>query len=67
MDALANDVGAPPSRVVKWRTRNRVPSEYWRALLDAAARRGIPATPELLVELSNRQREQGQPSDTAAA
>jgi len=65
MDALANDIGAPPSRVVKWRTRDRVPSEYWRALLDAAAKRGIQATPELLVELSNRQRDQGQ-TDTAA-
>lgn len=55
MDDLAKDVGAPVSRVIKWRTRNRVPAEYWRALLVAAEKREIAASPEMLVELSSRE------------
>lgn len=62
MEALAGDVGATVHRVRKWRVRNRVPAEYWDALLRAAGEREIAATPELLVSLAAEQRD----AETAA-
>lgn len=66
LEALAHDVGATTHRVSKWRIRDRVPSEYWQALLEGAERRGIPVTPEILIALSNRQRDSTSSESTAA-
>ncbi len=40
-DALASDVGATVYSIRKWRQRDSIPPEYWRALVESAAKRGI--------------------------
>jgi hypothetical protein len=39
---LAAALGRPPSTVSAWRSRDRIPSQYWAAMIDAAERRGLP-------------------------
>ena len=58
---LAREIGAPYSTVSAWKQRGSIPVAYWRAIIDAAHRRGHPEiTADLLVglhaDLSGEQR-----------
>ena len=49
---LAREIGMSYSTVSAWKQRGSIPVAYWRAILDAAHRRGHPElTADLLVEL----------------
>lgn len=37
---LAEDIGVEPEQVRTWKSRNNVPPEYWRSVVDAAGKRG---------------------------
>ena len=39
--AFARDAGCSPVLVRQWRHRDWVPAQYWRGIIDGAARRGI--------------------------
>jgi hypothetical protein len=39
--SLAEDLGLPPRTVKQWRTRDRIPSEYFFEVIQAAKRRSI--------------------------
>ena len=47
---LARDMGKPIPTVGNWKSRNRIPMEYWVRLVRAAARRDIPLTYGQLAE-----------------
>lgn len=52
-DSAAADIGERPATVRKWKQRNRIPSEYWVAVVTAAQARGFAAvTLELLAQLA---------------
>ncbi len=38
---LAAALGRPPTTVSAWRSRDRIPSQYWAAIVSAAERRGF--------------------------
>lgn len=55
-ETFAADIGAPLARVFKWRTRKRVPPEYWLEIVGAAERRGLNAvTFEALASMHARE------------
>lgn len=39
--AFARDAGCSTTLVRQWRHRDWVPAQYWRGIIDGAARRGI--------------------------
>jgi hypothetical protein len=41
--AFARDAGCSPVLARQWRHRDWVPAQYWRGIIDGAARRGIPS------------------------
>ncbi|WP_143103774.1 ribbon-helix-helix domain-containing protein [Methylobacterium gossipiicola] len=49
---LAAILGKPPGTVSSWKSRNQLPSEFWKTVLEAAARRGMTdITADLLIRL----------------
>lgn len=48
---LAEDIGEKPETVRKWRSRNRIPSVKWQAVINAAKKRRYPVTSNLLIQL----------------
>lgn len=52
--ALADDIDAKLSRVLKWRARKKIPANAWSKVLDAAKRRGFQLDAEQLVRASVR-------------
>lgn len=53
-DDLAADVGAKPDTVRKWRTRNRIPPEWWQPIIQAAETRGTRLTASELACIANK-------------
>lgn len=59
-EALAAEVtGAGPRKVTgfavrKWRSRNRIPGEYWAAVVKAAHARGLDVSYEALAQIAER-------------
>lgn len=51
-DDLATDLGVKKDRVHKWVQNNTIPAGFWRDLLAAAARRGIPLSADVMVTLA---------------
>lgn len=50
---FAADCGVKWMTVYQWRQRNKIPPEYWAALVRAAKRKGFPAiTEKLLAEMT---------------
>jgi hypothetical protein len=45
-EAMASDIGQQGVTVRQWRNRGKIPQEYWRMIIDAAARRGASLTVE---------------------
>jgi hypothetical protein len=45
-EAMASDIGQQGVTVRQWRNRGKIPQEHWRAIIDAAARRGKSLTLE---------------------
>jgi hypothetical protein len=39
-EAMAADIGEPGVKVRQWRNRGNIPSDYWPAIIAAAARKG---------------------------
>jgi hypothetical protein len=53
---LARDCDAELSAVNKWKTRNRIPSDYWHDVTASAKKRGLESvTLELLAKLQTSQ------------
>ena len=52
--ALADDVGVPKERARQWWRDDSIHSKYWKRLLKAARKRRIKITPELLIDLADR-------------
>lgn len=40
-EALAADIGQLGVTVRQWRNRGKIPQDYWRKIIDAAAQRGV--------------------------
>ncbi len=45
---LSADIGAKHANVLKWRQRDSIPPEFWEPLIEAAERREIPVTLQML-------------------
>ena len=55
LDALAADTGAGKEAIKKWKRRNTIPSEYWKGMVQGAARRGIEGvTADLMADIAMR-------------
>lgn len=56
--ALAGDIGLEDANLVRsWRSRDRIPDEYWAAIVKAAGERGFSkVTPHLLTALAATKR-----------
>lgn len=50
---FAEDIGKNYAQVRKWRTRNRIPSEHWLDVVDAAKKRRIPVNLEMLAQMQD--------------
>lgn len=48
---LAGDIGASVARVHKWAQAGAIPARFHQLLLDAAVRRGLPVTAEIIVRI----------------
>lgn len=59
--AMAQSVGAKPASVEKWRQRDRIPSDYWKAAIEAAAERGEMISADELARMAAK------PIDSQAA
>lgn len=53
---LADDVGVTRGLVQQWWNRDRIPDDWWRAVVAAAGRRGLGVTLELLAQLAEQRR-----------
>jgi hypothetical protein len=40
-EAMAADIGELGVTVRQWRNRNKIPQEYWRKIIDAAAQKDV--------------------------
>ncbi|MEH6474452.1 MAG: hypothetical protein V7727_02130 [Sneathiella sp.] len=50
---LAADLGVKKGTVDLWKHRNKIPAEYWKAVTEAAKRRGIKGVnPDAMAELA---------------
>jgi hypothetical protein len=50
---LAADIGEKDGTVRQWRNRDRIPAEFWEAIVGAAAARGFSGvTPEALARIA---------------
>jgi len=56
-EALASEIGARSSAVSKWWQRDRIPSEYWLAVLGSPKAQAARLSSELLADLAARDRE----------
>ncbi len=54
-DTLASEVGATKEQVRKWRARDRIPSEWWQAIVGAARKRRFTVTYQELARLAARE------------
>lgn len=56
--ALADDIGLEDANLVRsWRSRDRIPDEYWEAVIAAADQRGFAkVTADLLTALAATKR-----------
>jgi len=41
---LAKDLGLPAGHVIKWRSRNNIPSKHWAALMRVKTKRRVKLT-----------------------
>ena len=58
-ETLASQIKTTPGLIAVWKHRGSIPSEYWRAIADAARKQGIDnVTIDLLVDLAARRRNQ---------
>lgn len=53
MNELALDLDEKPDTVRKWKQRNCIPADRWRALIDAAKKRGIQIDETDLVRIAD--------------
>lgn len=53
-DAMAHEIGASPFATRKWAGRDRIPAEWWTAVLSSDRVRGAGVTADLLTELAAR-------------
>ena len=51
---LAHDLGVPKERVRGWRRHDTLPQKYWKRLLKIAPDRNIDISPEMLIDLAER-------------
>ena len=58
---MAADIGAGVSAVRKWSQRDRIPDEWWSAILATAVARSSGMKAEILVELAARASAEAQP------
>lgn len=65
MAELAADLSRPYSTVAAWKARNRIPAEYDREIIAAAAKRGAVLTYEQLA-MARSKRASVSPSEDAA-
>ena len=52
--AMALEIGAPAANARKWEQRDRIPDEWWSALLATSTAQAAGLTAETLVELAAR-------------
>jgi len=55
-DAMAEELGASAYAARKWLDRDKIPQEWWSALLSAERVRAVGVTAETLVKLAARPR-----------
>lgn len=56
--AFARDIGVEEGTAKQWRSRSKIPAEYWSDIIVAAQERQIQAvTASLLCSLANRRRD----------
>jgi hypothetical protein len=53
---FAADCGAKWMTAHQWRRRDKIPPEYWAALVRSAKRRALPVTEKLLADMAARKR-----------
>ncbi len=53
-EAMAAEIGAGPFAARKWATRNRIPDDWWSAVLASPTAQAAGVTADLLVELAAR-------------
>jgi hypothetical protein len=67
VETFAADIGTTLARVFKWRTRKRVPPEYWLSIVCAAERRGLSAvTFEALASMHAKDMSVDEPAEARA-
>lgn len=55
--AMAGDCGAKHWAVAKWHQRDRIPAEWWNAVVDGAAKAGHRSvTVEILADIASSRR-----------
>lgn len=57
LGAMSADLGAPATAVRKWSQRDRIPDEWWSAVLASEKAKAAGITADLLVRLAARPEE----------
>jgi hypothetical protein len=60
--SMAEDIGAKPDRVRKWKKFSRIPSDSWEAVVSAVNRRGGAVTLAQLLTFNAPMKPRGRPS-----
>lgn len=65
--SLGQDIGVPSGTVRQWRNRNTLPDRVWRAVVEAAGRRGIEGVSlETLAEIADQPKKEAPASGPGA-